>query len=73
MHHYVYMVVCQEGSMTAEGTPIRPGTILCIGVDVLDRHAKKIAWPGKVHEADTPENAVKRAACWDGNTYTEEC
>ena len=55
-----YAVAVQEGSLTTEKTPLRPGTLLCPGYLDVHTYAKKIEYTGKVWEGDTVDNINER-------------
>ena len=55
-----YEVVVQEGSLTPEKTPLRPGTLLCPHYLDVHTYAEKIEYAGKVWEGDTIYNINER-------------
>lgn len=55
-----YRLSIQEGSLTTEGTPIRPGTLIDCLISEAHEYAELFDYQGKVWEGDTIHNIGDR-------------
>ncbi len=59
-----YMVIVQEGSLTTEKTPLRPGILLTCPMEDIHTYARKVKYKCKFWEGDTLDNWVERDRVW---------
>jgi len=61
----MYIGTVQEGSKTRMGAPIRPGTMICPEISVLDVFGDTCEYKGTVWEPDTEDNIPQRREAWE--------